>query len=140
MIIFEVDTSSSSLIDNKKKDILILGNGPTQGLEHTLAAGKLYSINFTKENTKFCLSLHDNGANRYLFVNCTEIIKFKAKNSEITAYSLRLGNISKDWSVDNMKETGLKGYVYDFSVDYDAIVVSDILDIYKYLTKKNEIV
>ena len=70
--------SLSSHIDNKKKDILILGKGPTQGLEHTLTAEKLYSINFTKENTKFCLSLHYNGANSYLFVNGKEIIKFKA--------------------------------------------------------------
>ena len=56
----------------------------------------MYSINFTKKNTKFCLSLHYNGANSYLFVNGTEIIKFKAKDSEIKAYSLCLGNISKD--------------------------------------------
>ena len=132
--------SSSSHIDNKLKDILNLGKGPTQGLEHTLTAEKLYPINFTKENTKFCLSLHYNGANSYLFVNGTEIIKFKAKDSEITAYPLCLGNISKDWSVDNMKETGLTGYVYDFSVDYNAIAVSDVLDIHKYLMKKNELV
>ena len=39
-----------------------------------------------------------------------------------------------------MKRSGLKGYVYDFSVDYDAIVIFDILDIHKYLMKKNEIV
>ena len=51
-----------------------------------------------------------------------------------------LGNISKDWSVDNMKKTGLKGYVYDFSVDYDAIVISDVVDIHKYLMKMNDIV
>ena len=94
--------SSSSHIGNKEKDILILGKNPTQGLEHTLTAEILYSINFTKENTKFCLSLHYNGANSYLFVNGTEIIKFKAKDSEITPYQLCLGNISKDWSVDNM--------------------------------------
>ena len=95
VIIFGVDMSSSTKIDNRKKDILILGKGPTQGLEHTLTAEKLYSINFTKENTKFCLSLHYNGANSYLFVNGTEIIKFKAKDSEIVAYLLCLGNISK---------------------------------------------
>ena len=47
----------------------------------------MYSINFTKKNTKFCLSLHYNGTNSYLFVNGTEIIKFKAKNSEIVPYS-----------------------------------------------------
>ena len=63
----------------------------------------MYSINFTKENTKFCLSSNYNGANSYLFVNGTENIKFKAIDSEITAYPLRLGNISKNWSVDNMK-------------------------------------
>ena len=62
--------SSFPHIDNKKKDILIPGKGPTQELEHTLTAEKLYSIRFTKENTKFCLSLHYNGANSYLFVNC----------------------------------------------------------------------
>ena len=79
VIIFGADMSSYSRIDNKKKDIFILGKGPTQGLEHTLTAKKLYSINFTKGNTKFCLSLHYSGANSYLFVNGTEIIKLKAK-------------------------------------------------------------
>ena len=62
------------------------------------------------------MSLHYNGAKSYLFVNDTEIIKFKAKDAEITAFPLCLGNISKDWSEDTMKKTGLKGYVYDFSV------------------------
>ena len=138
-IIFGVDMSSFPHIDNKKKDILILSKGPTQGLKHTLAAEKLYSINFTKENTKFCLSLHYNGANSYLFVNGTEIIKFKAIDSEISAYPLYLGNISKDWPVDIMKKTGLKGYVHDFSVDYDAITVDDILDIHKDLMKRHDI-
>ena len=123
-----------------KKDILILGKGPTQGLEHTPAAEKLYSINFTKEKNNFCLSLHYNGVNSYVFVNGIEIIKFKAKDSEINPYELCLGNISKDWSVDNMKKTGLKGCVYYFSVDYNTIEVSYILDIHKYLMGKNDIV
>ena len=48
--------------------------------------------------------------------------------------------MSKDWSIDNMKKTGLKGYVYDFSTDYDYVPVSDILDIHKYLMEKNKIV
>ena len=84
------------------------------------------------------MSFHYNEANRYLFVNGTEIIKFKVKDSEIIPYELCLGNISKDWSTDNRK-TGLKGYVYDFSADYNAMAVSDILDIHKYLMKKNGI-
>ena len=86
------------------------------------------------------MSFHYNGANSYLFVNSTEIVKFKTKDSNIIATPLWLGNISKDWSVDNMKDTGLNGYVYDFSVDYDAIVVDDIKDIHKYLMKKNYII
>ena len=84
--------------------------------------------------------MHYNGANSYLFVNGTEIVKFKAKHSEIASTPLCPLNISKDWSVDNMKRTGVNGYVYDFSVDYDAIAVDDILDIHKYLMKKNGIV
>ena len=132
--------NSSSKIDNRKKDVLILGKCPTQGLQHTLSAEKLYPINFTKEKIKFYLSLHYNGANSYLSVNGTGIIKFKAKDSEITPHELCLGSVSKDWSVDNMKKTGLNDYVYDFSVDYDAIEVSDILNIHKYLMEKNDIV
>ena len=93
----------------------------------------------TKNN--ICLSLHYNEANSYLFVNGKETVKFKAKYSEIAASPLCLGNISKDWSADNMKKkTGFNGYVYDFSVDYDATDVDDIKDIHKYLMKKNNIV
>ena len=100
----------------------------------------MYSINFTVTRKTSCLSLHYNGANSYLFVNGTEIIKSKAKDYEIVGTPLCLGNISKDWSVDNMKWAGFDGYVYDFSVDYDAIAVDDILDIHKYLIKKNNMV
>ena len=80
--------------------------------------------------------MHCNVANSYLFVNGREIYKFKAKDSEIVATPLCLGNISKDWSADNMKNIGFNGYVYDFSVDYDATYVDDILDIHKYVIKK----
>ena len=90
----------------------------------------MYSINFTELDKTFCLSLHYNGSKIHIF---------KAKDSEIVATPLCLRNISKDWSVDNMREIGLSGYVYDFSVDYDAIAVDDILDIHKYLIKKNGI-
>ena len=75
VIIFGVDMSSSVYVDNKNKDILILGKGPAQGLKHTLTAAKMYSINVTVTKAKFCLSLHYNGANSYLFVNGTEIYK-----------------------------------------------------------------
>ena len=141
VLIFEVDMSSSSHIDNKKKDILVLGKGPKQGLEHTLTTEKMYSINFTVTKKKFCLSLHCNGANSYLLVNGTEIYKFEAKDSEIVASPICLGNISKDWPTDNMKKTtGFNGYVYDFSVGYDDIKVDNIKYIHKYLMKKNNVV
>ena len=96
----------------------------------------MYSINFTVTKKTFCLSLHYNEENSYLFVNGTEIIKFKAKDSEIVASPLCLGNISKDWSTDSMKKTGLTGYVYDLSPDYNAIAVDDVKDIHNHLMKK----
>ena len=114
VMISGVNMSCSVHIDNKKKDISILGGDPTQGLEHTLTAETMYSINFTITKNRFCLNLHYTGANSYLFVNGTEIHKFKAKDSETVTTPLCLGNISKDWSVDNMKRTGFNGYVYDF--------------------------
>ena len=83
--------------------------------------------------------MQNNGANSYLFVNSVEIRKFKARDSEINAIPLYLGNISKDFSVDNMKKTGFYGYVYDFSVDYDFVAADDILDIHKCLMKKNNV-
>ena len=140
MLIFGADMSNSIQINNKRRDILILGRGPTQGLESTLTAEKMYSINFTVTKKKFCLSLHYNGGNSYLLVNSTEIIKFKAKNFAVVPHPLCLGNISKDWSTDNMKKTGLTGYVNDFSADYNAITIDNINDIHNYLMKKHDIV
>ena len=84
------------------------------------------------------MSLRYNGANSYLFVNGTETYKFKANDSEILVVPICLENISKDWSEDNMKRIGFTGYVYDFSVDYEAIAVDDIENIHKYLMKKND--
>ena len=103
---------SSVHIDNKIKDILILGEGRTQGYNGTELPN----------------------------YNGTEIQKFKAKDSEIVGTLLCLRNILKEFSVDNMKNTGLNGYAYDFSVDYDAIAFDDILDIHKYFMKKNNMI
>ena len=82
-----------------------------------LTAAKMYCINFTVTRKKFCFSLDYNSAYSYLFVNGTEIYKFKARDFEIVATPLFLGNISKYWLVDNMKKTGFNDYVYDFSID-----------------------
>ena len=120
VIIFGVDMSSFPHINNKKKDNLILGKGPTQGLEHTLTAEKLYSINFTANDKKFCLSLHHNGVNSYLFVNGIVVVKFKARDSETVAYPLCLGNISKDFS------------------DYDAIAKNINVEVFNLMSRTNE--
>ena len=79
---------------------------------------KNVSTNFTVDNKTFCLSLHYNGDNSYLFINGKEIINFKSKNSEIVLYPLCLGNISKDFDLGYMRKTGLTRYIYDFSVGY----------------------
>ena len=127
--------SSSVHVDSKEKNILILDEGPIQGLDNTIL-----TINFTLNRKKFCLSLYYNGENSYLFVIGTDIIKFKAKDSEIVATPLCLGNISKYVFEYNMKKTAFYEYVEDFIAGFDAIAVDDVLDIHKYLMKKNGIV
>ena len=81
VIIFGVDNSSSSHFDNRKNDFLILGEGPTYDTNGSVE--KRFSINFTKANTKSCLSLHYNADNSYLFVNGKEIFKFIADNKNV---------------------------------------------------------
>ena len=105
VIIFGIDMNSSVDIDNKGKDILILGEGPTQGLDDTtLKAEAKYPINFTQSGRRFVLSLHYNGSNSFLFVNATKVYQFKAKNSVIKDYALYLGNVSKDFTTNKMRK------------------------------------
>ena len=97
--------NSSVHIDKERKDILILGIGPTLGLDYTsLKAKAQYLINFLRSNRKFCLSLHYNGSNSFLFVNATKIYQFKANDSKIKKHPLSLGNISGDFTANNMKK------------------------------------
>ena len=111
--------------DNKGKDILIFVIGPAQGLDvTTLTTETQYWINFWRSNRKFCLSFYYNGRNCFLFVDATKIYQFKAEDSEIRKYPLCLGNISVDFSTNNMKK-----WVYNFSVDYRAFGTSDIINI-----------
>ena len=100
---FEADMRSSVHVDDKGKDIIILGEGPTQALDDTiLTAEAKYRINFTQSAKRFVLSLQYNGSNSFLFVNATKVYQFKTKNSELKA--LYLGNISKDFTINNMKK------------------------------------
>ena len=139
-MIFEADMSNSVYANNKTRSILVLGEGFTQGIDNTtFYAEKMYSINFSESSKKICLCLHYNGTDSYLFVNGREMFRFKAKDSEIVETPICLGNISKDFSKNNMSLTGLRVYVYDFNVDFRALAADKILDIHKYLMEKNSI-
>ena len=143
MIIFGVNSSNAIYATNKTQNILILGHGLTQKLNNTtIYAEKMYSPNSSAENKIFCLSLHYNGDNNYLFVNGKEVTKFKAKKSEINVNQLTLGIISTsaNLSSSDIEDSKLYGNVYDFSVDYSASSNHKIQDIHAYLMKKNGIV
>ena len=100
----------------------------------------MFSITFTKANTRLCLSLHYNADNSYLFVNGKEILKFKANNRNVNfPTQFCLGNISNGFSITESREVSLNGNVYDFSGDYNSIDKFDILNIHKYLMTKNNI-
>ena len=141
VIIFGADMSSSAHANNKTRSISVLGKDFIQRIDGTTTyAEKMYSTNFTVANKIFCLSLHYNGDNSYLFVNGKKRIDFKVKDFEIVPYSLCLGGLSREFSPANIHKTGLSGYIYDFSVDYWAIANDKILDIHKYLMKKSNII
>ena len=132
--------SSSVHANNRANNTLVLRKDFSQGINGTTVyAEKMYSTNFTVTNKKICLSLHYNSDSSYLFVNGKQIVNFKAKDSETVPYPLCLGNVSKDFSPLNTTNTGLYGYIYDFSVNYGAIANDKILDIHKYLMKQNNI-
>ena len=80
------------------------------------------------------------GDNSYLFVNGKEVTKFKSENSELIKYPMCLGNPSEDYDTNSLKNTGLYGNAYDFSVDYSAIPNDKIHDIHAYLMKKKGII
>ena len=104
-IIFGNDMISSVHVDNKGKDILILGEIPPQGLDlTTLTAETKCLINFTQSGKRFVLILHYNGSNSILFVNTTKVYQFKAKNPVIKDYTMCVGNVSKDFTINNMKK------------------------------------
>ena len=104
VIIFGADMSSSAHSNNRANNILVPGKDFIQEINGTtIYAEKMYSVNLSAAKARLCLSLHYNGDNSYLFVNGKEMIKFKAKDSEIVANPICLVNISKDFSESNMK-------------------------------------
>ena len=120
-------------IDSKKKNVLVLGETSTQGLnDTTITAEATYSINFSRSQRKFWLGLHYSGSNSFSFVITTTIYQFKAKLSKMKPYPLYLGSISKVLTSNNIKKTGLNQYVCDFSISYNIVDNSNIISIYKY--------
>ena len=136
--------SHSVHADNKTRSFLVLGEGFTHRLDKQKFMLKnciqLFLVKIGKNLQMLgLLSLHYNRTDSYLFVNGKEIYRFKAKDSEIAETPICLGKISKDFSMIYILLTGLKGYVYDFSVDYRALAADKILDIHKYLMEKSNI-
>ena len=112
-------------IDSGNKNVLILEEAK-------------YSINFTESGKRFVLSWHYIVSNSFLFVNAVKIYQFKARNSEIKPHPLCLCNLSKDFTLNNMKKNPNKiiWNFESFSVDYDPIETSNILNIHRFLIKE----
>ena len=141
VLIFGVDNSFSVHATNRANNIYVMGDGLTQGIhDTTLYVQKNYWRNFTDPGKKFVLSLHYNGDDSYLFVNGRQELKFKAKTDQLVKEKLCIGNLSDQWTASESEKTGLYGNIYDFLVDYQAIVgVGPIYDMHRYLMTKHNI-
>ena len=141
VIIFGVHENSVIHANNKANNIFVMGDTFVQGInDTTLYAEKMYSQNFTRPSTKFVFSLHYNGDNSYLFVNVKQELKFKAKTESLVKEKLCIENLSDKWTMNESEKTGLYGNIYDFVVDYEAIIgVKAIYDMHRYLMIKHNI-
>ena len=118
-----------------------MGDGLTQGInDTTIYVEKNYFRNFTDPGKKFVLSLNYNGDNSYLFVNGRQELKFKAKTDQLVKEKLCIGNLSDKWTANESEKTGLYRNIYDFLVDYQAVVgVGPIYDMHRHLMTKHNI-
>ena len=141
VLIFGVHEDSVIHTNNKANNMFIMGDGFAQGINDTsLYVEKMYNQNFTQPNTQFVLSLHYNGDDSYLFVNGKQELKFKAKTESLIREKLYIGKISDKWSTSESEKTGLYGNIYNFVVDYEAIIgVKAIYDMHRYLMTKHNI-
>ena len=140
-IIFGTDMSFSKHATNRVNNIYVMGDGLIQGInDTTIYTEKNYWRNFRDPGKKYVLSLHCNGDNSYLFVNGRQELKFKAKNDQLVKEKLCIGNLSDQWTTNESEKTGLYGNIYDFLVDYQAVVgVGPIYDMHRYLMTKHNI-
>ena len=141
VLTFGIDMSFSVYATNRANHKYLMGDGLTQGInDTTLYVEKNYYRNFTDPGNKFVLSLHYNGDDSYLFVNGRQELKFKAKTDQLVKEKLCIGNFSDQWTASESEKTGLYGNIYDFLVDYQAIVgVGPIYDMHRYLMNKHNI-
>ena len=141
VLIFGADMSFSVHATNRANNIYLIGEGLTQGIhDTTLYVEKNYYRNFTYPGKKFVLSLHCNGDNSYFFVNGRQELKSKAKTDQLVKEKVCIGNLSDQWTASELEKTGFYGNIYDFLVDYQAIVgVGPIYDMHRYLMTKHNI-
>ena len=133
--------SFSKHANNKANNIYVMGKDYIQKInDTTIYAEKMFYRNFTDPGHKFILSLHYNGDNSCLFVNGREILKFKTKTNQTINTNLCLGNLSNNWTKNEYAKTSLYGNIYDFVVDYKAIVgTTTIYDMHRCLMTKHNI-
>ena len=94
--------------------VMVLDSIPVQNDDTTLTVEAKYPISFTQSGKRFVLSLHYNRSNSFLFVNATKVYQLRAKHSEIKDHALFLGNVSKEFTINSIKKSGLKGFVNFF--------------------------
>ena len=141
VIIFGADMSFSAHATNRANNIYVMGDGLIQGInDTTIYVEKNYYRSVTDPGKKYLLSLHYNGDNSYLFVNGRQDLKFKCKTDQLVKEKLCIGNLSDQWTASESEKTRLYGNIYDFLVDYRAIVgVGPIYDMHRYLMTKHSI-
>ena len=141
LLIFGAGMSFSVHATNRANHIYLMGDGLTQGInDTTIYVEKNYYRNFTDPGKKFALSLHYNGDDSYLFVNGRQELKFKAKNDQFVNEKLYIGNLRDQWTTSESEKAGLYGNIYNFLVDYQAIVgVGPIYDMHRYLMTKHNV-
>ena len=134
-IIFGADMSFSVHATNRTNNIYVMGDGLMQGIhDTTLYVEKNFYRNFTDPGKKFVLRLHYNGDDSYLFVNGRQKLKFKCKTDQLVKKKLCIGNLSDQWTTSESEKTGLYGNIYDFLVDYQAIIGGGpTYDMHRYL-------
>ena len=141
VLIFGADMSLSVHATNRANHIYLMSEGLTQGInDTTIYVEKNYYRNFTDPGKKFVLNLYYNGDNSYLFVNGRQELKFKAKTDQLVKEKLCIGDLSDQWTASESEKTGLYGNIYDFLVDYQAIVgVGPIYNMHRYLMTKHNV-